>query len=99
MNPTTHDRLQLSWTCPWPSKISKICPSCEWPISQYDVYQIITSFDTVLHVFDDCKQAHEKNSVLPVVSGEYMGKSDQDSHEATGESASRMHLHHGSRDS
>ena len=29
MNPTTHDWLRLSWTCPWPSKI---CPSCEWPI-------------------------------------------------------------------
>ena len=29
VNPTTHDWLRLSWTCPWPSKI---CPSCESPI-------------------------------------------------------------------
>ena len=29
VNPTTHDWLRLSWTCPCPSKI---CPSCEWPI-------------------------------------------------------------------
>ena len=30
VNPTTHDWLRLSWTCPWPSKI---CPSCESPIN------------------------------------------------------------------
>ena len=29
VNPTTHDWLRLSWTCPWPSKICL----CEWPIS------------------------------------------------------------------
>ena len=29
VNPTTHDWLRLSWTCPWPSKIF---PSCESPI-------------------------------------------------------------------
>ena len=29
VNPTARDWLRLSWTCPW---LSKICPSCEWPI-------------------------------------------------------------------
>ena len=29
VNPTTHDWLRLSGTCPWPLKI---CPSCEWPV-------------------------------------------------------------------
>ena len=32
VNPTTHDWLRLSWTCPWPSKI---CLLCEWPITNY----------------------------------------------------------------
>ena len=44
VNPTTHDWLRLSWTCPW---WSKICRSCDWPIIPLSTF-IVTVHDKML---------------------------------------------------